>query len=467
MKTITAKPPATASVPYPSVPFERVAFASGEETLVGHLYFPPGYRAGDQLPAVVVTGAWMTVKEQMAGRYARELASRGYAALAFDFRGWGESGGRERQRENPAEKIEDIQAAVAFLATRSEVDPQRIAGLGICASAGYMVGAATRTPALRAVALVAPWLHDADIVRELYGGEEGVERLTRIGREAAASFQDTGEMTLVAAASLTDRSAIMFGVPYYTDADRGMIPQWRNEANLAFWEGWLTFDGIRAAPELRQPIRVVHSDAAAIPHGARRFLARVQAPRSELWLDGVSQFDFYDRPEPVRLSADAVAEHFRQTLDGRAVDMANRSASDGQTVVEEFFAALEAKDIDRFLAVWMEDGVQVMPFSPNGFPQRLEGREAIRAQYGALPENYRSMRFPREILPLQAPGLFVVRYTGEIELMSGGRYDNTYIGLFTVRDGRVAEFVEYFNPIVLQQAFGEALHQNFGVAGSR
>jgi ketosteroid isomerase-like protein len=134
-------------------------------------------------------------------------------------------------------------------------------------------------------------------------------------------------------------------------------------------------------------------------------------------------------------------------------------------VVEDFFAALEAKDLNRFLAVWADDGVQIMPFSPVGFPQRLEGKEAIRNQYGSLPENYRTMRFPREILPMEDPNRFVVRYTGEIELTGGGRYDNSYVGLFTVRDGRIAEFVEYFNPIVLQEAFGEALQQNFN-AGS-
>ena len=47
-------------------------------------------------PAVIVTGAWTTVTEQMTGIYARELANRGLATLAFDFTGWGESGGEPR-----------------------------------------------------------------------------------------------------------------------------------------------------------------------------------------------------------------------------------------------------------------------------------------------------------------------------------------------------------------------------------
>lgn len=135
-----------------------------------------------------------------------------------------------------------------------------------------------------------------------------------------------------------------------------------------------------------------------------------------------------------------------------------------RAVVEEFFASLEAMDVPRFLAVWTEDGVQEMPFSPPGFPRRLEGREAIANQYRSLPESYRGMRFPREILAMEDPARFVVRYTGSIELKAGGRYDNSYVGLFTLRDGKVVEFVEYFDPIILRDAFGEGLQRNFNVA---
>ena len=80
----------------------RVTFESQGETLVGTLYLPEDRRAGEPLNAVVVTGAWTTVKEQMPATYAAALAARGYAALTFDFRGWGESAGSPRQLEDPS-----------------------------------------------------------------------------------------------------------------------------------------------------------------------------------------------------------------------------------------------------------------------------------------------------------------------------------------------------------------------------
>lgn len=292
----------------------RVTFRSGADTLVGHIYLPEGASALAPVPAVVVTGAWFTVKEQMPTLYARELARRGFAALVFDFRGFGESGGAIRQRETPADKIVDITAAAAFLKGQPEVDGARVAGLGICASAGYMVGAAAETTDLAAVALVAPWLHDAALVEAVYCGAEVVAGLVATGRAADESFRSSGRQTFVPAASRTDRAALMVDVPYYTEPERGLIPAWRNEVDPGFWEGWLGFDAMRYAPKLTQPLLMVESEAAALPAGARLFYAEVAAEKHEVWLDGVSQFDFYDRLDAVAVSVDAVAAHLNRTL---------------------------------------------------------------------------------------------------------------------------------------------------------
>ena len=303
---------ATAATAAPRI--EHVAFVSQGERIMGTLYVPESLDPHHPAPALVVTGAWMTVKEQMPARYAREMADRGFVALTFDFRGWGESGGARRQYEDPKAKIADIEAAVAYLASRPEADGNRIGGLAICASSGYMVTAAAATPAIRSVALVAPWLQDRETVEQTYGGADGVAKLEATGDAADTEYRSTGRQHFVPAASLTDDRAVMFKAPYYTDSDRGMIPAWRNEADAGFWRGWLTFDAIQVAPRLQQPFLMVHSEGAAIPKGAHKFFARLQAPKQELWLDNVTQFDFYDRPAPVTAASDAVSAHFRTTL---------------------------------------------------------------------------------------------------------------------------------------------------------
>ena len=289
---------------------KKVTFESQSQTLVGNLYLPDDYQDGGKLPGVVVTGAWTTVKEQMPATYAVELADRGYAALVFDFRGWGESKGSIRFLENPERKTEDINAAADYLVTRPEVDAGKVAGLGICASAGYMSDAAASNPNIKSLALVAPWLHDREIVNLVYGGEEGVNGLIATSREAAAEPNSV----ILEAASTTNDKAVMYQVPYYTETDRGLVPEYDNKFNVASWEGWLTYDALQTADVQTKPTVMVHSEAAAIPQGAKKYAERAGDRANLIMIDNVTQFDFYDQPEAVATSSDAVARHFANTL---------------------------------------------------------------------------------------------------------------------------------------------------------
>lgn len=143
---------------------------------------------------------------------------------------------------------------------------------------------------------------------------EGVQALRQVGAQARAEQAERGAQQFVPAASLDDRRALMFGAPYYTEPQRGQIPAWRNEADLAFWPDWLDFDSLSAAPRLRQPFALVHSEAAAVPQGAHAFFDQVRAPKRELWLAQVSQFDFYDDERAVRAACDLAAAHFSEWL---------------------------------------------------------------------------------------------------------------------------------------------------------
>jgi len=198
---------------------ETVSFNSNSVTLKGTLYKPVVHDVS--FSTVIVTGAWTTVKEQMAGTYARELANRGLAALAFDFTGWGESGGEPRYVEDPATKTADINAAVDYLAERDDVGAMY--GLGICASSGYMATAVADNHKLEKLALVAPWLHNPKMAIDIYGGPETVASL--IAATEAASV----DPAVLIAASTTDDTAPMYQAPYYTETIRGLIPTYDNK----------------------------------------------------------------------------------------------------------------------------------------------------------------------------------------------------------------------------------------------
>lgn len=116
--------------------------------LAGDLYLPQD--ATGKLAAVAVCGPFGAVKEQCSGLYAEELASRGFAALAFDPSFIGESGGAVRNVASPDINTEDFSAAVDFLATRDFVDGEKIGILGICGFGGMALNAAAMDTRIKA-----------------------------------------------------------------------------------------------------------------------------------------------------------------------------------------------------------------------------------------------------------------------------------------------------------------------------
>ena len=96
--------------------------------------------------SVVTTGPLTSVKEQATGAYARALAERGFAALAFDHRTFGESGGEPRQFERPEGRADDVRAAVTALGADGRTRDLPVVAVGICVGGGYMAKAVADDP---------------------------------------------------------------------------------------------------------------------------------------------------------------------------------------------------------------------------------------------------------------------------------------------------------------------------------
>lgn len=289
---------------------ERFQFASGGEPVRGILHLPEGRPRA----ALVTTGPLTSVKEQAAGTYAQALASRGYAALAFDHRYFGESGGWPRQMESPDAKVEDIRAAVAALAADPRTQGLPLAAVGVCAGGGYMAQAVAEEHRFGAFAGVAGVYPDAAQTRAWMG--EGYDAALRRARDAQARWQRTGQPETIPAVAPEGGDVAMplreayefYGTP------RGAVPNYVNGFAVQSRAYTLPFDAQLAAPLIRVPTLIVHSEKALAPALAHRFYERLTVPKQQLWLPSQGQIDFYDDPTLITPVAGAIAAFFAQML---------------------------------------------------------------------------------------------------------------------------------------------------------
>ena len=262
-------------------------------------------------PAIIVTGSWLTVKEQMPELYATRLAERGYTTFTFDFAGFGESSGEPRQAEIPDRKVSDLIAAADFISTLPLVESNALAHLGICASAQYGLAALARGSRVNRFISIAGWYHDTASVAALYGGLPGVARRLEAAGAALERYRATGHVEMAPAYRPGDETAGMFfQLDYYANPSRGAVPEWRNEMATLSWTPWLLFDGLSAAEHVDRPALFVHSDGCVFPDHVRLVYSKLHGPKQLLWASG-TQTDFYDQPEQVDLAVNATDAFLR------------------------------------------------------------------------------------------------------------------------------------------------------------
>lgn len=295
----------------------RVTFTSQGETLVGTLHLPPSFLpTTGPLPAIVVSGPWTQVKEQVGQVYGTQLAEQGFAVLAFDPRFWGESGGLPRHLESTRAKAADIASAVAFLASLDIVDARRIGALGVCAGFGNVALAASLTPQIAAVAAVSPWLQHPASTPFFYGGEDGVRARVQKSQAATAAYAAGQEMPVVDAYNPADGVAAMFfPVDYYGNPQRGAVPAWENRFAVASWQEWLELDSIALADGVKVPSYILYGTQTFLPDNIRAFHDRLTGTKEIEQVTG-EHTEFYDLSGEgeARQAVEKIAVYFKKAL---------------------------------------------------------------------------------------------------------------------------------------------------------
>ena len=125
-------------------------------------------------------------------KQARMLARHGYGVLLFDRRGEGRSDGEPNTWGWGGYR--DVDAAIRFLQHRSDVDPERIAGIGLSVGGEMMLEAAARGSELAAVVSdgAGPRSYAEDMDEDMPGSDKpGMAVMSAIKTASVAVFSHT------------------------------------------------------------------------------------------------------------------------------------------------------------------------------------------------------------------------------------------------------------------------------------
>lgn len=306
--------------------------------LVADMYVPkeiPGQAGNDiKLPAIAVSGPFGAVKEQSSGLYAQHMAERGFLTIAFDPSYTGESGGEPRRMASPDINTEDFLAAVDFLSTCEQVDPERIGIIGICGFGGMAVNAAALDPRIKAT--VASTMYDMSKVNvEGYFASEDTpaQRIEKRRALAEQRTKDYASGTYERAGGVIDplpEDAPWFVKDYhdYYKTPRGYHLRSGNSNdgwNIIGCQSFLNQPLLAWAGEIENPVLLIHGEKAHSRYFSEVAFEKMTGGKPEpgkssvvgnkelLIIPGSSHVDLYDDMAGV-IPYDKIEQFFKTNL---------------------------------------------------------------------------------------------------------------------------------------------------------
>jgi alpha-beta hydrolase superfamily lysophospholipase len=259
-----------------------IRFFAERHLLDGDLWLPDG-AAGERRPAVVACSGYQGLKNIHPERFARVLVPAGFVCLSFDYRGFGASEG-ERGRLVPQDQVEDVRAAVSFLETVPEVDPERIALVGWALGGGVVIAEAADDPRVQAVATCnaigdgwrsTRFMHDEQSWRQL------LERVAADRRNSATS----GRSQIVHPFDIVRLDRVTRG---YVDAELYRTAGFGTGVTLESADHLLRFRPEAAVDRIApRPLLLVHGDRNELhsPDESRELYRRAGDPKRLVLLE--------------------------------------------------------------------------------------------------------------------------------------------------------------------------------------
>ena len=295
--------------------------------LAGDLY-TPAEAAATGNAALAISGPFGAVKEQSSGFYANQMASRGYIALAFDPSYTGESGGEPRYMNSPDINTEDFMAAVDFLSTRDNIDPEKIGIIGICGWGGMALNTAAIDTRVKAT--VASTMYDLSRTAiDGYFDEAKNEAAHYAMRKQMSDLRTQDFKALQSGGTYARTGGVVDPLPddapYFVKDYHAYYktPRGYHERSPNSNGGWaaqslmsLANTHLMAyADEIRSAVMVLHGEKAHSRYMGEDAFKRLTGDNKELVIvPGASHTDLYDGGKNNAIPFDKLADFFAKYL---------------------------------------------------------------------------------------------------------------------------------------------------------
>jgi dienelactone hydrolase len=284
-------------------PRKDVRFRSGETECGAWLYLPERERPG---PAVVLGHGLGAVKEMRLDAYAERFAAAGYAALAFDYRHFGASGGEPRQLLDIPRQLEDWAAAVEHVRGLPEVDPERVAVFGSSFGGGHAILAAARDPRLAAAIVQCPFTDG--LASALTLGPASTAKVSALAVRDELSRLRRRQPVRVALAGPPGSAALM-ATEDAAPGFLGLVPEGVDFTNAVAARVGLRIAFHRpgrATAKIAAPIMFCVCDRDSVAPAKATLRHASRAPHGEVFRYPIGHFDIYKGEAFERATADQV-----------------------------------------------------------------------------------------------------------------------------------------------------------------
>jgi alpha-beta hydrolase superfamily lysophospholipase len=261
-------------------------------------FYPSTHVAGhEETPVIVMAHGLSGTRRDGLGPFAERFAAIGVAAVLFDHRGFGDSGGTP-DLFDPERQLEDWCGAITFARALPEVNPERVVTFGSSMGAGNALAAAAADLRIAAVIGQVPFI---DLPRQAFSSRSAVKLRIALAAIAGRHLPAVGQPDQAAFINAPESERGWRHV-----VSIGEDSRWRNRVS-ARWLVGRPFRPARHASTLHCPwlVCVGESDQVAAPSVAIE--AARSAPLGELrTYPGVDHFDIYDGPEHELVVADEI-----------------------------------------------------------------------------------------------------------------------------------------------------------------